>query len=156
MIDRPSINGKVSNANSVRLLIMGQPVYGVKSINYAPFQQEVQANYTLDNAPYGLSFGQISYPDCSIVLYRAAALRVVQLMSALPERFQTLVNVETTIRTSLTDAEPQHDLLEKCGLKGIADFAAQQGTVDGMTLTFALLPTRIWFNGISFENVAAP
>lgn len=153
-IDRPSINGKMSNSNSVRLSIVGQPVYGVKEITYAPLQQEVQANYTLDNSPYGLSFGQISYPDCSIKLYRAAALKLVAIMSALPERFQTLVNIETTIRNSLTDAEPQHDLLEGCGLKGIADFAASAGTVDALALAFTFLPTRIWFNGIGFENPA--
>lgn len=155
MIDKPSINGKMSNANSVRILINSQPVYGVKEISYAPLQQEVQANYTLDNAPYGLSFGQISYADCSIRLYRATALKLVRIMSTLPDRFQTLVNIETTIRTSLTDAEPQHDLLEKCGLKGIADFAASAGTVDAMTLQFTFLPTRIWFNGVSFEERAA-
>lgn len=154
MIDRPSINGKMSNSNSVRVLILSQPIYGVKEINYAPLQQEVQPNYTLDNAPYGLSFGQISYSDCTLRLYRAAALKLVRVMSALPDRFQTLVNIETTIRTSLTDAEPQHDLLEGCGLKGIAEFAASQGTVDALTLQFTFVPTRVWFNGISFENAA--
>lgn len=155
LIDKPSINGKMSNANSVRVLILSQPVYGVKEINYAPLQQEVQANYTLDNAPYGLSFGQISYPDCTIKLYRATALKIVRIMSALPDRFQTLVNIETTIRNALTDAEPQHDLLEGCGLKGIAEFAASAGTVDALALQFTFLPTRIWFNGISFENAAS-
>lgn len=154
MIDRPTINGKMSNANSVRVLIQSQPVYGVKEINYAPMTQEVQANYTLDNAPYGLSFGQISYSDCTIKLYRAAALKLARVMSTLPDRFQTLVNIETTIRNALTDGEPQHDLLEGCGLKGIAEFAASAGTVDALTLQFTFLPTRIWFNGITFENVA--
>lgn len=153
MIDRPSINGRMSNSNSVRLLVVNQPVYGVKDITYAPMQQEVQANYTLDNAPYGLSFGQISYPDCSIRLYRAAALKLVALMATLPERFQTPINIETTIRTSYLDPEPQHDLLEGCGLKGLSDFAASAGTVDALSLQFTFLPTRIWFNGIGFENV---
>lgn len=155
MIDRPSINGKMSNSNSVRLLILNQPIYGVKEINYAPMQQEVQANYTLDNEPYGLSFGQISYGDCTIKVYRPTAIKLVRIMATLPDRFQTPVNIETTVRTSLTDVEPQHDLLEGCGLKGISEFAASAGTVDALTLQFTFVPTRIWFNGVPFGKVGA-
>lgn len=152
-LDAPAINGKRSNGNSVRILINGQPVYGVKGVTYAHLAQEVGVNFSLNNQPDSLSFGQQSYAPGTITLFRNAAQAVVRLMSVLPERFQTLVDIEVTIRNGRLDPNAQVDLLEACGLAGIEGFAASAGTVDALTEDFQFQPTRIWHDGICFGDL---
>lgn len=149
MADPVKVNGTVRSGTSVRIKHNGKPYYGVTEIDYGVYERDVVHNYAFGENPYSASFGNIIMSDCTVTMFRASAVALVQDILSASDKVESLLDIAVSFLKTPKEGA-QNDTLEKCIIKNIHQVASAS-TPEALTMVLIFLPMRVKLNGSVFE-----